>query len=153
MEVQGGSMLRSGLVGLAAVLLSNVALAEPMSPAPLYSDDRPMVVAQQPQQPSNPVAGFFESIFGNGAPPPRRGPQQWFGQPPERNDYRDDYRGYGNTDVDPRMDQQRYEGRMDPRFMRQEVWYEGKEAPGTIVIDTPNHFLYFVQGEGRAIRY
>ena len=29
----------------------------------------------------------------------------------------------------------------------------GREAPGTIVIDTPNHFLYLVEGEGRAIRY
>jgi lipoprotein-anchoring transpeptidase ErfK/SrfK len=141
------------IVGLAAVLLSNVASAESMSPAPLDSDDQPMVVAQLPQQPSNPATGFFESIFGSGAPPSRRGPQQWFGQPPERNDYRDDYRGYGNEDVDPRMDQRRYDGRMDPRFMRQEVWYNGKEAPGTVVIDTPNHFLYLVQGEGRAIRY
>jgi len=51
------------------------------------------------------------------------------------------------------MDQQRYDGRMDPRFLRQEVWYDGKEPPGTVVNDTPNHFLYLVQGEGRAIRY
>ena len=42
---------------------------------------------------------------------------------------------------------------MDPRFLRQEVAYDGKEAPGTIVIDTPNHFLYLVEPEGRAIRY
>jgi lipoprotein-anchoring transpeptidase ErfK/SrfK len=42
---------------------------------------------------------------------------------------------------------------MDPRFMRQEVAYDGREAPGTIVIDTPNHFLYLVEPEGRAIRY
>jgi len=147
-------MSRWGFVGFAAVLLSNFASAEPMSLVPLDPDDQtpPMVVAAQAQQqaPSNP--GFFESIFGNGPPPSRRGPQQWFGQPPERNDYRDD-RGYGNADVDPRMDQQRYDGRMDPRFLRQEVWYDGAQAPGTIVIDTPNHFLYLVQGEGRAIRY
>lgn len=42
---------------------------------------------------------------------------------------------------------------MDPRFLREEVAYDGNEAPGTVVIDTPNHFLYLVQGGGRAIRY
>src|SRR5215813_3445610 len=47
----------------------------------------------------------------------------------------------------------RSDGRMDPRFLRQDVAYDGREAPGTIVIDTPNHFLYLVQPEGRAIRY
>jgi lipoprotein-anchoring transpeptidase ErfK/SrfK len=42
---------------------------------------------------------------------------------------------------------------MDPRFLKQEVAYDGKEEPGTIVIDTPNHFLYLVQPGGRALRY
>jgi lipoprotein-anchoring transpeptidase ErfK/SrfK len=151
-------MSRWGFVGFAAVLLSNFASAEPMSVAPLEPDDDqapPMVVtaAQQPQEPSNPGAGLFEFIFGNGPVPARRGSPQWFGQPPERNDYREDYRNYGSAAVDPHLDQQRYDGRMEPRFLRQEVWYDGKEAPGTVVIDTPNHFLYLVQGEGRAIRY
>jgi lipoprotein-anchoring transpeptidase ErfK/SrfK len=144
-------MSRWGLVGFAAVLLSNLASAEPMSLAPDDDQVPPVAVAAaQPQQqaPSNLGGGFIEYIFGNGAPPSHR-PQQWYGPPPEQNDYR----GYGNAAVDPRMDQQRYDGRMDPRFMRQEVAYAGKEAPGTIVIDTPNHFLYLVGGEGRAIRY
>src|SRR5882757_2039962 len=38
-------------------------------------------------------------------------------------------------------------------FLRKAVTYPTSEAPGTIVIDPPNHFLYFVQGGGRAIRY
>ena len=42
---------------------------------------------------------------------------------------------------------------MDPRYPRQEVDYDGKEAPGTIVIDTPNQFLYLVEEDGKAIRY
>ncbi len=151
-------MSRWGFVGFAAVLLSNLAPAEPMSLAPLDPDDDqapPMVVAAaQPQQESfNPVGGLFEFIFGNGAPPSRSGSQQWYGPPPERNDYRDYDRDYGNAAIDSRMDQQRYDGRVDPRFLRQEVAYDGREAPGTVVIDTPNHFLYLVQGEGRAIRY
>ncbi len=41
----------------------------------------------------------------------------------------------------------------DPRFQRQVVAYTGSEAPGTIIIDTPNTYLYFVLGNGRAMRY
>ena len=33
------------------------------------------------------------------------------------------------------------------------VAYNTSEAPGTIVIDTPNTYLYYVLGSGRAIRY
>jgi lipoprotein-anchoring transpeptidase ErfK/SrfK len=39
------------------------------------------------------------------------------------------------------------------QFRRQIVAYTGSEAPGTIIIDTPNTFLYLVQPGGRAIRY
>src|SRR5437764_15453623 len=36
---------------------------------------------------------------------------------------------------------------------RQVVAYQTSEAPGTIIIDTANTYLYFVLGGGRAIRY
>src|ERR1700759_3373118 len=39
------------------------------------------------------------------------------------------------------------------RFKRQIVSYYTHEAPGTIVIDTPNTYLYLVLGNGRAMRY
>jgi lipoprotein-anchoring transpeptidase ErfK/SrfK len=39
------------------------------------------------------------------------------------------------------------------RFKRQVVDYRTNELPGTIVIDTPNTYLYFVLGNGRALRY
>jgi lipoprotein-anchoring transpeptidase ErfK/SrfK len=39
------------------------------------------------------------------------------------------------------------------RFKRQVVAYNGSEAAGTIIIDTPNTYLYYVMGNGRAIRY
>ena len=42
---------------------------------------------------------------------------------------------------------------MDPRYLPQVVSYDGKHAPGTIVIDTPNRFLYLVQEDGKAMRY
>ena len=43
--------------------------------------------------------------------------------------------------------------RVDPRWWRQEVPYMTSERPGTIVIDTPQHFLYLVLEGGRALRY
>ncbi len=39
------------------------------------------------------------------------------------------------------------------QFKRQVVAYNGSEAPGTIIIDTANTFLYLTMGNGRAIRY
>jgi len=42
---------------------------------------------------------------------------------------------------------------IDPKFNRQLVEYRGEEKPGTIVIDTPNKFLYLVEDGGRALRY
>ena len=42
---------------------------------------------------------------------------------------------------------------IDPRLRRQIVNYQGREAPGTVIIDTPNTFLYYVLGNGRAVRY
>jgi lipoprotein-anchoring transpeptidase ErfK/SrfK len=42
---------------------------------------------------------------------------------------------------------------MDPRFAPQVVSYDGKERPGTIIIDTPRRFLFLVQENGKAMRY
>jgi lipoprotein-anchoring transpeptidase ErfK/SrfK len=41
----------------------------------------------------------------------------------------------------------------DPKFEKQLVDYTGKESAGTIVVDTPNKFLFLVQGNGKAMRY
>jgi len=43
----------------------------------------------------------------------------------------------------------------DPReeLRRQIVNYRSSEAPGTIIIDTPNTYLYLVLGGGKAMRY
>jgi lipoprotein-anchoring transpeptidase ErfK/SrfK len=42
---------------------------------------------------------------------------------------------------------------MPARLKRQVVNYATREAPGTIIIDTPNTYLYLVLGGGQAIRY
>jgi lipoprotein-anchoring transpeptidase ErfK/SrfK len=45
------------------------------------------------------------------------------------------------------------EENLPAKFRPQVVFYRTNEAPGTIVVDTPNRFLYLVQGNNRAIRY
>ena len=39
------------------------------------------------------------------------------------------------------------------RLQRTIVAYDGREAPGTVIIDTGNTYLYYVLGGGKAIRY
>ena len=43
--------------------------------------------------------------------------------------------------------------RVKPQFLRTVVPYDSAEAPGTLIIDPAKHFLYVVNGDGRAIRY
>jgi lipoprotein-anchoring transpeptidase ErfK/SrfK len=45
------------------------------------------------------------------------------------------------------------ESAVSPTLHRQVVDYPTSEAPGTIVVDTPHTFLYFVLGGGKAVRY
>jgi lipoprotein-anchoring transpeptidase ErfK/SrfK len=43
--------------------------------------------------------------------------------------------------------------RVNPRFERQEVDYDGRHPAGSIIVDTPSRYLYLVLGNGRAMRY
>jgi lipoprotein-anchoring transpeptidase ErfK/SrfK len=40
-----------------------------------------------------------------------------------------------------------------PNLRRQEVAFPTKEPAGTLIVDTPNTYLYYVLGGGRAVRY
>ena len=42
---------------------------------------------------------------------------------------------------------------LPPRLRRQDVAFATKEPAGTLIVDTPNTYLYYVLGKGRAIRY
>jgi lipoprotein-anchoring transpeptidase ErfK/SrfK len=53
----------------------------------------------------------------------------------------------------PQDDEDGVAAELPARLKRQIVSYATREAPGTIVIDTPNTYLYYVLGNGRAVRY
>jgi lipoprotein-anchoring transpeptidase ErfK/SrfK len=62
---------------------------------------------------------------------------------------RDEPRDYRNED-DAVFGQS---AELPPHLRRQVVPYHTREAPGTVIIDTPNTYLYYVLGGGKAIRY
>jgi lipoprotein-anchoring transpeptidase ErfK/SrfK len=51
------------------------------------------------------------------------------------------------------LDEESESGRLPARLQRQIVSFPTHAAPGTIIIDTPNTFLYYILGNGKAIRY
>jgi lipoprotein-anchoring transpeptidase ErfK/SrfK len=124
-----------------------------------------VIYADQPvQRPAAPVrtayaersnmgGGFIEFLFGGGQNQGERYQQQpAYQQQPL-------YRGPLLPSLMPQqlLPQQEEAGEaahaFDPRYEKQLVDYHGKEGPGTIVVDTPNKFLFLVQGDGKALRY
>ena len=78
------------------------------------------------------------------------------------------FRGLGNSDAAPRyelrlpfqrqmepveQDPSGQQYRLDPRYRKQVVDYDGKERAGTIIINTNERLLYLIQDDGTAIRY
>ncbi|MCB1537313.1 MAG: L,D-transpeptidase [Rhodoblastus sp.] len=43
--------------------------------------------------------------------------------------------------------------KIDPKYYRNIVNYESKEAPGTIIVDPGKYYVYRIEGEGKATRY
>ena len=119
----------------------------------------PMVVVAQPQRMQSELGGgFIEAIFG-GSGNRRQGyaplPQEQYMAPPQAHygnpgAVQQIYANTGPVVGDP-LPPQEYP--INPIYERQEVVYHGPEEPGTVVIDTPNKFLYLVQPGGRALRY
>ncbi len=89
--------------------------------------------------------GFLELLFrgpGNNDAAPRYEPRSPFQR----------------QQVDPPEQGQDYSGQpgqqtVNPRFLKQVVNYDGRERPGTIIINTNERLLYLVQDDGTAIRY
>jgi lipoprotein-anchoring transpeptidase ErfK/SrfK len=61
--------------------------------------------------------------------------------------------GTGVAALPPEYQPERGPIELSPRFYRTVVDYPTVEPPGTIIIDTPNTFLYLVLGDGKALRY
>ena len=138
-------MQRMVLKTLLVSVLAVPAMAEPLPPPP---NQLPAAPAAQPAPvrvaaaDGNLGGGFIEFLFGgNGAGYASR-PRY-----PVEPDYASDP---SYIRVPGQGSEQRA---MDPRYERQTVSYDGKEAPGTVVIDTPQRYLYLVQGDGKALRY
>jgi lipoprotein-anchoring transpeptidase ErfK/SrfK len=60
---------------------------------------------------------------------------------------------YGAIDDEPFPVEAVDLSQVQPQFLRQEVAYDAREAPGTIIVDPNQRFLYLVRGQGRALRY
>ncbi len=43
--------------------------------------------------------------------------------------------------------------KIDPKYYRRTVRYDSTEAPGTIIIDPANYYVYRIEGDGNATRY
>ncbi|MGY4244182.1 lipoprotein-anchoring transpeptidase ErfK/SrfK [Bradyrhizobium sp. USDA 4523] len=133
--------------------------AAPAGPAVIYANQGapqpPMRTAYVQPQRSNMGGGFIEFLFGDAPSSQGYSPQPYQQQPGY----------YGNRQLPPMDPQQQMlrqqeeaagdpaQRPFDPRYEKQLVDYSGKESAGTIVVDTPNKFLYLVQGDGRALRY
>jgi lipoprotein-anchoring transpeptidase ErfK/SrfK len=146
--VIGLGLLGCGQAGAQALLGPPLAPPPgPLGPSQRYVQPR-MVVVAQPQAQPDLGGGFIEYLFGDSgrgpavvpptAPPPDTRPLYVYAAPQASTEplY---------NPANPRQ--------MDPKYLRQEVAYQTTEAPGTIVIDTPNKFLYLVEPGGKAMRY
>jgi lipoprotein-anchoring transpeptidase ErfK/SrfK len=140
-------MQRSIIPAFIIVLIASSASAPTLARQLTPTTPRMVAVAQPQQMRSQLGGGFIEYLFSGSDQQPRYTARpQYIGPPSPR-------MAYANPSGDPTLDQPQPGQALDPRFQRREVAYETTEAPGTIVIDTPNHFLYLVEEGGKAMRY
>jgi lipoprotein-anchoring transpeptidase ErfK/SrfK len=96
--------------------------------------------------------GFLELLFGGPFRQPSRPPFQ-IAPAGDQGTMQMQQSAVPTDPRQPDMSTETAHPRVDPRFDRQVVAYEGREEPGTIVIDTPHKFLFLVEGDGKALRY
>jgi lipoprotein-anchoring transpeptidase ErfK/SrfK len=97
---------------------------------------------------SNMGGGFIEFLFGDGQGPRPQQPPVYQQQPSY-----EPRSSYLPQQALPPEAGDPAQPPLDPMYEKQVVDYHGKEGAGTVVIDTPNKFLYLVEGGGRALRY
>jgi lipoprotein-anchoring transpeptidase ErfK/SrfK len=137
-------------VVLVGMLAATTALAQqPMQIAPSPYASAPMIVVTQPPVMQTDLGGgFIEYLFGDHASQPQTSIRGNFIAPGSRSVYISTVPAN-----DPVIQQSSLAAGMDPQFLRQMVDYRGTDAPGTIIIDTPQHFLFLVEPDGKAMRY
>ncbi|MBN9064449.1 MAG: hypothetical protein BGP06_16715 [Rhizobiales bacterium 65-9] len=116
----------------------------------------PSRYAQRVMRTANDLGGgFIEMLVTGQDPTPRSAgsyaPRSNYAPQPQRDNYIGNL--YASVPQQQPLEQRQARKAIDPRFEKQEVAYDGPHRPGTIVIDTPNKFLYLVQPGGTAIRY
>jgi lipoprotein-anchoring transpeptidase ErfK/SrfK len=57
------------------------------------------------------------------------------------------------TSLNPARDDQDENAQLPARLQRQIVAYSSREVPGTVIIDTQRTHLFYVLGNGKAVRY
>ena len=121
--------------------------AAPPEPRVIYARDASPPPAAVRVASNNMGGGFIQFLFGDGQ-------GQRYPQPPVYQQQP----SYEPARPLPSMQQQEEasdpaQRPFDPKFEKQLVDYHGKEGPGTVVVDTPNKFLFLVEGNGKALRY
>jgi lipoprotein-anchoring transpeptidase ErfK/SrfK len=133
--------------------------AAPSEPVVLYAPRTPAPVRVAANG-GNMGGGFIEFLFGGEG----RGQGQGQAYYPQREPMYQQQPSYYDQRRLPLMGEPQMQGMQeeaadprarpfDPRFEKQLVEYSGREGAGTIVVDTPNKFLYLVEGNGKALRY
>ncbi|MEO6843126.1 MAG: L,D-transpeptidase [Bradyrhizobium sp.] len=154
----GAASLVAGTPQAAAI---DAALPEPNV---IYGNQaaQPAPVRVASAERSNMGGGFIQFLFGDQQQAQGRGYQQQpvYQQQPSYEPRRallpqqgDMYQG-NSQQADPQQEAaDPTQHPFDPKFEKQMVDYSGREGAGTIVVDTPNKFLYLVEGNGKALRY
>jgi lipoprotein-anchoring transpeptidase ErfK/SrfK len=127
----------------------------PAAPAPMPVSYAAAPAPAAPPQPAPPSGGrgFLEGIFGG---PTIQAHVYQPAMPAYQTTPAPEPQPYANnpaTGYAPSSQGDMSSYPVDPRYNRQVVDYRGEEKPGTIIIDTPNKFLYLVEDDGRALRY
>ncbi|MGA2292497.1 L,D-transpeptidase [Bradyrhizobium sp.] len=151
-------------VGASCLAATHQAAAFDTAPLPepaLIYADQPAPRAAAPVRTAsaerlNMGGGFIEFLFGEGQNQGEGYEQQPAGQQP----YESRRPSLLLPQTEPRQDlhlqdetNEPAHPAFDPRFEKQLVGYHGKESAGTIIVDTPNKFLFLVEGNGKALRY
>jgi lipoprotein-anchoring transpeptidase ErfK/SrfK len=162
--VQSSSMFKNFSKDISVALLAGASLLSAgFDQAAAFDGALPdpnVIYANQPQpaapmrtayaERSNMGGGFIEFLFGGAASQ---------GQVTQQQPIYQQQPSYEPQRSSPLLSPQEQEASepaqrpLDPKYEQQVVEYHGKEGPGTIVIDTPNKFLFLVQGDGKALRY